>query len=258
MTTPRTPGKSGKGKGRSARTTGRNITTRVRTAKGRKSSSTRWLKRQLNDPYVEEARKLGFRSRSAFKIIELDDRFHFFKPGQRVIDLGAAPGGWTQVAVERVNALGVGKGRTGKIVGIDLQEMEAIAGATLLTHDFMENDAPDLLKEALGGPADIVMSDMAAASTGHTATDHMRIMALLEVALDFARDILAADGVFLCKVLKGGTENELLANMKRDFRSVRHAKPPASRQDSSESYVIAQGYRGTSGSASETEGDETE
>jgi len=244
MTPPRIPGSPGKGKGRSARTTGRNLTTRVKTAKGRKSSSTRWLQRQLNDPYVEEARKLGLRSRAAFKIIELDDRFHFFRPGQLVIDLGAAPGGWTQVAVDRINALGSGRGRHGKIVGIDLQEMEAIAGATLLTHDFMENDAPDLLKEALGGPADIVMSDMAASATGHSSTDHMRIMALLEVALDFARDVLAPDGVFLCKVLKGGAENELLANMKRDFRTVKHAKPPSSRQDSSESYVIAQGYRG--------------
>ncbi len=244
MAPARTPGKTGKGKGRGARTSGRNLTTRVKSAKGRKTSSTRWLQRQLNDPYVEEARKLGFRSRSAFKIIELDDRFRFFKPGLRVIDLGAAPGGWTQVAVDRVNALGAGKGQTGKIVGIDLQGMEAIPGATLITHDFMEPDAPDLLKEALDGPADIVMSDMAAASTGHTATDHMRIMGLLEVALDFARDVLAPDGVFLCKVLKGGTENELLANMKRDFKTVKHAKPPSSRQDSSESYVIAQGYRG--------------
>jgi len=244
MADARTPGKTGKGKGRGARTSGRNLTTRVKSAKGRKTSSTRWLQRQLNDPYVEEARKLGFRSRSAFKIIELDDRFHFFKPGQRVVDLGAAPGGWTQVTVDRVNALGTKKGPVGKIVGIDLQEMEAIPGATLLTHDFMEDDAPDLLKEALGGPADIVMSDMAAASTGHTATDHMRIMGLLEVALEFARDVLAPDGVFLCKVLKGGTENELLVNMKRDFKTVKHAKPPSSRQDSSESYVIAQGYRG--------------
>jgi 23S rRNA (uridine2552-2'-O)-methyltransferase len=244
MASSKTPDRRGKGKGRSARTSGRNITTRVKTAKGRKTSSTQWLKRQLNDPYVEEARKLGFRSRAAFKILELDDRFQFFKPGQKVIDLGAAPGGWAQVAVERVNALGTGKGKTGKIVGIDLQEMEAIAGTTLITHDFMENDAPDILKEALGGQADIVMSDMAATSTGHAATDHMRIMGLLEVALDFARDILAPNGVFLCKVLQGGTENELLANMKRDFKVVKHAKPPSSRQDSRESYVIATGYRG--------------
>jgi len=246
MTKQKPPGQPGKAKGRTARTSGRNITTRVKTAKGRKSSSTRWLKRQLNDPYVEEARKLGFRSRSAFKIIELDNRHRFFKPGFRVIDLGAAPGGWTQVAVERVNTLGTGKGKTGKIVGIDLQEMEAIAGATLLTHDFMEEDAPEILKRALGGPANIVMSDMASASTGHAATDHMRIMALLDVALEFARDVLAPDGVFLCKVLQGGTENELLANMKRDFKTVKHTKPPSSRQDSRESYVIAQGFRGGS------------
>jgi 23S rRNA (uridine2552-2'-O)-methyltransferase len=244
MAEGRTPGRTGKGKGRSARTSGRNMMTRVKTAKGRKSSSTRWLQRQLNDPYVEEARKLGLRSRAAFKIIELDDRFRFFKPGQRMIDLGAAPGGWTQVAVERVNALGTGKGPTGKIVGLDIQEMEAIAGATLLTHDFMDHDAPEMLKNAMGGPADIVLSDMAAASTGHAATDHMRIMGLLELALDFARDVLAPNGTFLCKVLKGGTENQLLADMKRDFKTVKHAKPPSSRQDSAESYVIAQGFRG--------------
>ncbi len=244
MTQPKTPSRRNKSKGRTARTSGRNITTRVKSAKGRKTSSTNWLKRQLNDPYVEEARKLGFRSRAAFKILELDDQFRFFNPGQRVIDLGAAPGGWAQVAVERINALGTRRGKVGKIVGIDIQEMEAIAGVTLITHDFLEEDAPDILKEALGGPADLVMSDMAASSTGHGATDHMRIMAMLEVALDFARDILAPNGVFLCKVLQGGTENELLANMKRDFKVVKHAKPPSSRQDSRESYVIAMGYRG--------------
>jgi len=244
MATTRVPGKSGKGKGRSARVSGRNLTTRVKTAKGRKTSSTRWLQRQLNDPYVAEAGRLGFRSRAAFKILELDNQFGFFKPGLRVIDLGAAPGGWAQVAVDRVNALGEGKGPVGKIIGMDLQEMEAIPGATLLTHDFMDNDAPGILKQAMGGPADIVMSDMAAASTGHSATDHMRIMGLLEVALDFARDVLSPGGVFLGKVLKGGTENKLLAEMKREYAVVKHAKPPSSRQDSSETYVIATGFRG--------------
>lgn len=235
-----------KGKGRGAQVANRELSVRVKSAKGRKISSTLWLQRQLNDPYVSEANRLGYRSRAAFKIAELDDRFDFLKPGGRIVDLGAAPGGWTQIAVERTNALGEGKKKKGFVVGMDLQEMEAIAGATLITHDFMENDAPDLLKEALGGPADVVLSDMASPSTGHSATDHMRIIALLEVALDFAQDVLAPNGVFLGKVLRGGTENDLLAMMKRDFRVVKHAKPPASRSDSAESYVIATGFRGKS------------
>jgi len=235
-------GASGAGKGRSARVAGRNLTTRVRTAKGRKTSSTRWLQRQLNDPYVAEAKRLGYRSRAAFKLIELDQQFKFLKPGGRIVDLGAAPGGWTQVAVEKVKA---GDNRPGHVVGMDLQEMEPIAGAILITHDFLDDDAPALLIEALGGTADVVLSDMAAASTGHKSTDHMRIMALLETALDFAYRVLTPGGAFVGKVLQGGTETELLAAMKQNFRTVRHAKPPASRDDSAESYVVAVGYRGT-------------
>ena len=232
------------GKGRGAQVAKRNLSTRVKSAKGRKISSTLWLQRQLNDPYVAEARRLGYKSRAAFKIAELDDRFDFLKPGKRIVDLGSAPGGWTQIAVERTNALGVGKQKQGFVVGMDLQEMDTIAGATLITHDFMENDAPDILKEILKGPADVVLSDMAAPATGHTATDHMRIIGLLEVALDFAQDVLAPGGVFLGKVLRGGTENDILTLLKRDFRIVKHAKPPASRADSAESYVIATGFRG--------------
>lgn len=234
-------GTAGAGKGRSARVAGRNLTTRVRTAKGRKTSSTRWLQRQLNDPYVAEAKRLGYRSRAAFKLLELDQQFKFLKPGGRIVDLGAAPGGWTQVSVEKVKA---GEGRPGHVVGMDILEMEPIAGAILITHDFLDDDAPALLKDALGGGADVVLSDMAASATGHKATDHMRIMALLETALDFAYQVLAPGGAFVGKVLQGGTENDLLAAMKQNFRTVRHAKPPASRDDSAESYVVAIGFRG--------------
>jgi len=214
----------------------RGLHTRVKTAKGRKISSTRWLQRQLNDPYVIEAKRLGYRSRAAFKLIELDDKFHFLNKGAKVIDLGAAPGGWTQVAMQRI-------GTQGHVVGIDLQEMEAIAGADLIQADFLDDDAPDRLKDLLGGEADLVMSDMAAAATGHPQTDHLRIMGLLEAAVDFAADVLAPGGAFIGKVLQGGTENELLAALKRDFKTVKHAKPPASRSDSAEVYVVAMGFR---------------
>lgn len=223
--------RSGKGTGN------RGLHTRVKTAKGRRPSSTRWLQRQLNDPYVQEAKRQGYRSRAAFKLIELDDKFKFLKKGAKVIDLGAAPGGWTQVAMERI-------GDNGHVIGIDLQEMEAIPGADLIQGDFLDDDAPDRLKALLGGQADIVLSDMAAASTGHPQTDHLRIMALLEVAADFAADVLAPGGTFVGKVLQGGTENELLAALKRDFKTVKHAKPPASRSDSAEIYVVATGFRG--------------
>jgi len=215
----------------------RGLHTRVKTAKGRRLSSTRWLQRQLNDPYVIEAKRLGYRSRAAFKLTELDDKFHFLTKGAKVIDLGAAPGGWTQVAMQRI-------GDKGHVVGIDLQEMEAIAGADLIQGDFLDDDAPDRLKDLLGGPADVVLSDMAAASTGHPQTDHLRIMGLLEVAVDFAADVLAPGGAFVGKVLQGGTENDLLAALKRDFKTVKHAKPPASRSDSAEVYVVAMGFRG--------------
>jgi 23S rRNA (uridine2552-2'-O)-methyltransferase len=232
----------GGGKRRSGRapTTGRAPAVRVRTAGGRKPSSTEWLRRQLNDPYVSEAKRLGYRSRAAFKLQQLDERFHVLKPGARVIDLGAAPGGWTQIAVERIKP----ESGRGRVVGIDLLSMEPIPGATLLRGDFLAEDAPERLRQALGGPADVVLSDMAAPTTGHAATDHLRVIALAEAAYAFAREVLAPGGSFVAKVFQGGTERELLAALKRDFASLRHAKPPASRSDSAEVYVVAQGFRG--------------
>lgn len=227
-------GASGDGSG------SRMMHTRVKTAKGRKLSSTLWLERQLNDPYVHEARRLGYRSRAAFKLVQLDDRFNLLKPGMRVVDLGAAPGGWTQVAVQRVKAE---HGR-GQVVGIDILEWDQVAGATCLVGDFLADDAPDRLKQAMGGPADLVMSDMAAPTTGHPSTDHLRIIGLVEVALDFAMEVLAPGGAFIAKVFQGGTEKTLLDLLKRNFTTVRHAKPPASRQGSAETYVIATGFRG--------------
>jgi len=226
---------------KSGKSGARGLFVKVKSAKGRKLSSTLWLQRQLNDPYVIEAKKHGYASRAAFKLIELDDRFHFLKTGQRIVDLGAAPGGWTRVAVERVKP-GNAKGHA-QVVALDINEMEPINGATILHHDFLDEDAPALLKEVLGGPADVVMSDMAAPATGHAATDHMRIMSLCELALEFSYDVLAPGGTFLAKVLQGGTEHQMLANMKRHFKTVRHAKPPASRSDSAEMYVIATGFR---------------
>ncbi|MEE8559820.1 MAG: RlmE family RNA methyltransferase [Alphaproteobacteria bacterium] len=222
---------------------GRGRTERLRKAKGRKASSTRWLRRQLADGYVAEARDRGLRSRSAFKLIELDDRFGFLKPGMRVVDLGAAPGGWTIVAAERVNAAGANKGKQGAVVGIDVFEADPVPGATLIHHDFLDGEAPKLLKDALGGPADVVLTDMAAPATGHAATDHLRVLALLEAAFDFACEVLAPNGVFVGKVFKGGTEKDLLAAMKKRFKTVRHAKPPASRKESAETDVVALGFR---------------
>ncbi len=223
--------------GRGSRLSGRGVATRVRTAKGRKTSSTRWLQRQLNDPYVAEAKKLGFRSRAAFKLIEMDDRYRFLKAGGRVVDLGAAPGGWSQVAVERT-------GPTGHVVALDINAMDPLAGAHVLQADFLDPAAPGLIVAALGGPADVVLSDMAAPTIGHPPTDHLRIMALLEAALDFAGSVLIPGGAFIAKVFQGGSERELLARMKRDFATVRHSKPPASRKESPELYVVAQGFRG--------------
>jgi len=208
---------------------------RVKTARGRKLSSTRWLQRQLNDPYVEAARAAGYHSRAAFKLIELDEKFEFLKPGRKVLDLGAAPGGWCQVAVEKCGE--------GNVLGIDLQEMETISGAELMVLDIMDEDAPDKIKSALGGPVDIVLSDMAAAAMGHRQTDHIRIIALCEAALDLAYDVLAPEGAFIAKVLRGGTEGELLKQLKAHFEQVRHAKPSASRQDSAEMYVVALGFK---------------
>ncbi len=216
---------------------GRNLKVRVKTAKRRSASSARWLERQLNDPYVAEARKRGYRSRAAFKLAQLDDRFRFLKSGARVVDLGCAPGGWLQVVVERC-------GRAAHVVGIDLLEVEPVPGAHLLVGDFLDDDAPDRLKAGLGGAADLVLSDMAASATGHAKTDHLRVMALVEAAYLFAREVLAPGGAFVAKVLQGGTERELLAQLKRDFARVNHAKPAASRSDSAEMYLVATGFRG--------------
>jgi 23S rRNA (uridine2552-2'-O)-methyltransferase len=219
----------------------RQLTVRVRTAAKRKLSSTLWLQRQLNDPYVHEAKRLGYRSRAAFKLIQLDDRFQILKPGQRVVDLGAAPGGWTQVAVTRVRA---GTKGGGAVVGMDILEWDPVPGAITLQGDFLADDAPDRLKDALGGPADVVLSDMAAPTTGHPSTDHIRIVALVEVAIHFALEVLAPGGTFVAKVFQGGTERTLLDMLKKSFATVRHAKPAASRQGSSETYVVATGFRG--------------
>ncbi|HLN24123.1 MAG TPA: RlmE family RNA methyltransferase [Patescibacteria group bacterium] len=230
-----------KGGNTGGKTGGRMLNERVRTARNRTTSSTRWLQRQLNDPYVIEARRQGYRSRAAFKLTQLDDRFHFLRPGTRVVDLGAAPGGWTQVAVERVKSQTT---NGGKVVGIDILEWDQVAGATVLVQDFLADEAPGMLKEAMGGPADVVLSDMAAPTTGHPPTDHLRIINMCEVALYFALEVLSPGGTFVAKVFKGGTERQLLELLKRSFETVRHAKPPASRAESAETYVVAMGFRG--------------
>lgn len=227
--------KSDSGRGHS-----RNLKVKVKTARGRKLSSTRWLQRQLNDPYVAEAKRQGLRSRAAFKLIQIDDQHKFLKPGAKVVDLGVAPGGWSEVAAKRVHAV---QGE-GVVVAIDIHEIEPIAGVQFLHADFYDENAPDRLKAALGGQADVVMSDMAAHASGHRKTDHLKIIALCEVALDFACDVLKPDGVFLAKVLQGGTEHKLLAIMRENFKSVHHLKPDASRQGSAEQYVLATGFRG--------------
>jgi 23S rRNA (uridine2552-2'-O)-methyltransferase len=221
---------------------GRELKVRVKSGKGRTLSSKLWLERQLNDPYVGRAKREGFRSRAAYKLIEIDDKHRLFKGGTRVVDLGAAPGGWSQVAGKRVGA-GAGGGR-GRVVAIDLLDMAPLAGVDFVHLDFLDAAAPDKIKALLGGPADVVLSDMAANATGHRKTDHIRIMALAEAAADFARDVLADGGAFLCKVLQGGTEATLLAALKRDFASVKHVKPSASRADSAELYLLATGFRG--------------
>lgn len=242
MTKGEKGGKGGRGgQARSSPERGRSLTQRVKTARGRTLSSTRWLERQLNDPYVAAAREQGYRSRAAFKLIEIDDRFGILRPGARVIDLGAAPGGWAQVAVQR--AIGLGR-KGGAVVAVDLTEIAPIEGATFIHGDFFDDATLREIRKALGGKADVVLSDMAAPSTGHRQTDHLRIMALCEAAFAFAEEVLEEGGAFVAKVLKGGTENALLAAMKQKFRSVRHAKPKASRQDSAEAYIVAIGYRG--------------
>ncbi|MGX5733373.1 RlmE family RNA methyltransferase [Bosea thiooxidans] len=240
----RTPGKQAAG---AKPTADRDLRVRLKNARKHKHSSQLWLERQLNDPYVKRAKERGFRSRAAFKLEEMDERYKFLKSGQRLIDLGCAPGGWCQVAAERIG-LAQGKGR---IVGIDLLPVDPIPGVELIEMDFMTEEAPALLVEKLGGQADGVMSDMAANTTGHKKTDHLRIIGLAEAALEFAHSVLAPGGFFLAKLFQGGDSAELLAGMKRDFTTVRNVKPAASRADSSELYVLATGYRRKVASADE-------
>jgi 23S rRNA (uridine2552-2'-O)-methyltransferase len=230
-----------KGQGGVGQGGNRKLAVRVRTAKGRKLASTRWLQRQLNDPYVEEAKRRGYRSRAAFKLAEIDEKHHLLRPGMSVVDLGAAPGGWSQIAAQRVKLM-AGKGQ---VVAVDVAEMEPIAGVVGLKLDLTDPQAPESIRAALGGAkADAVLSDMHAPATGHKATDHLRIMSLTEAALDLAEDILAPGGVFLCKVLQGGASRELVARLNRSFAKVRHVKPKASRAGSAEMYVLATGFRG--------------
>ena len=216
----------------------RELTVKVKTARGRKIGSKLWLERQLNDPFVSRAKKEGYKSRAAYKLIELDDKFSMLKPGGRIVDLGAAPGGWCQVAVARTKG-------TGKVVGIDYLEMEDVQGAELLEMDFLDDGAPEALKAMLSGPADVVLSDMAAPTTGHRSTDHMRIILLAEEALGFAEEVLAPGGAFVAKVLQGGSEKQLLDRLKKNFTKLHHAKPEASRSDSAEMYVVGLGFRGS-------------
>jgi 23S rRNA (uridine2552-2'-O)-methyltransferase len=239
----------GKGKGGGKKNTSgrgqRDLTIKVKTARGRRSSSTRWLQRQLNDPYVQRAKAEGMRGRAAYKIMELDDKFRFLLNGARVVDLGCAPGGWAQVAVPRINALGEKSGKSvGTYLGVDLQEVEPLAGARFEVLDFLEDDADVKVKDWLGGKADVVMSDMAAASSGHKQTDHLRIIALCEAAAYFAFDVLEEGGTFVAKVLAGGAEGELQKLLKQKFDKVANMKPPSSRSDSSEKFVVATGFRG--------------
>ncbi len=223
----------------------RELRVKVKSARGRKLSSTRWLERQLNDPYVRRAISEGYRGRAAYKILELDEKFNFLVPGARVVDLGCAPGGWCQVAVPRVNALGeMPANPVGRVLGIDLQDVEPIAGAELHRLDFLADDADVQIEAWLGGSADVVMSDMAAAASGHKQTDHIRIIALCEAAAYFAFDVLDEGGTFVAKVLAGGAEGQLQKLLKRRFAKVANVKPPASRSDSSEKYVVATGFRG--------------
>lgn len=217
-------------------TTGRLHVT-VKTGGKRKLSSKLWLERQLNDPYVTRAKREGFRSRAAYKLAEIDDKYKVLKSRARVVDLGAAPGGWSEIAAKRIGA-------QGRVIGLDILDIKPIPGVEFLKLDFLDVTAPARLKQMLGGTADVVLSDMAANATGHRQTDHLRIMALAEAAAAFAREVLASRGTFLCKVLQGGTEAVLLAELKRDFASVKHVKPPASRADSAELYLLARGFRG--------------
>jgi 23S rRNA (uridine2552-2'-O)-methyltransferase len=209
-------------------------------------SSRQWLQRQLNDPYVARAKREGMRSRAAYKLMEIDDKARFLRKGARVVDLGAAPGGWSQIAAQRVGAT-----EQGRVIAIDILAMEPVPGVDFIALDFLDRTAPDKLKDMIGGPADVVLSDMAANATGHARTDHLKIMALVEAAAEFAREVLAPGGTFLAKVLQGGTEAALLASLKRDYRTVKHVKPPASRTDSAELYLLATGFRGATAAASQ-------
>nr|WP_325249751.1 RlmE family RNA methyltransferase [Amylibacter sp.] len=223
----------------------RDLRVRVKTAKGRRLSSTLWLDRQLNDPYVQKAQKEGYRGRAAYKILELDDKYRFLVPGARIVDLGCAPGGWCQVAAQRANAHGERRGKKqGRIVGIDLQEVDPVPGCEIHVLDFLEEGADDKVKAWLDGKADVVMSDMAAASSGHKQTDHLRIMALCEAAAYFAFEVLDEGGTFVAKVLAGGAEGDLQHILKQKFTKVANVKPPASRSNSSEKFVVATGFRG--------------
>lgn len=215
--------------------TGRELTQKVKHAKTRKNSSNQWLERHINDPYVQKANREGYRSRAAFKLKEIDEKYNILKAGMNVVDLGAAPGGWCQVALEK---------KCKHVVAIDLLEIEPIEGVTFMQLDFMDDSAPDKLKEALGGQADVVMSDIAPNTMGHSKTDHLRIIALVEAAYDFATEVLKPNGAFVAKVFMGGTENTLLTRMKKDFKTVKHVKPAASRKESSEGFVLAQGFKG--------------
>lgn len=226
----------------------RDLKVKVKTAKGRTPSQVKWLQRQLNDPYVKQAKADGYRGRAAYKLIELDDKFQFLKPGAHVVDLGCAPGGWSQVAAKRVNSDSSNPRKAqGRIIGIDLQEVEPIAGVSLFEIDFLAEGADTFIEKWLGGPADVVMSDMAAAASGHPKTDHLKIMALCDAAAALAHDVLRPGGVFVAKVLAGGAEADLLAALKLNFAKTAHFKPPASRQDSSEKFLVATGFRGKNG-----------
>lgn len=218
----------------------RGLKTRVKTARGRKTSSTRWLQRQLNDPYVALAKKEGYRSRAAYKLIELDDKFHFLKPGKTVLDLGAAPGGWTQVAAVRVKS----SEKNPLVVGVDILPMPSVPSAKVIQLDFMDDLAPETIRALIPDGVDVVLSDMAPNTTGHQATDHIRIMVLIEAAYPFACEVLKTGGIFVAKVFQGGAEKEMLTQMRKDFTSVKHAKPKASRSDSAEMYVVAIGFKG--------------
>lgn len=238
--------KSGGGRAQGPGGGQRQLHTRVKTARKRTASSARWLQRQLNDPYVAAAKREGMRSRAAYKLIEIDDKHHILKPGQVVVDLGAAPGGWSQVAAERVKSVDGAGANKGQVVAIDYLGVEPLPGVEILQMDFTDDDAEDRLKVLMrGGRADVVLSDMAAPTVGHSRTDHLRIIGLAEMAAHFAIDVLNDGGAFLCKVFQGGSEKELLDLLKRNFKTVKHVKPPASRADSAELYVLATGFRGT-------------